>query len=303
MRMREPNVRQGTRVIGWSALALAVALPALVSGQAPPAPPAAAGQAPAGQRGAGPGGPPGAGRGGGAPAGARTAAPVDITGTWVSIVTEDWIERMSPESPPSGVVNTGPGGFGGGGGRGGGGRGGGGAAASTDPCRVYGAGGSMRVPGRLNIAWADDNTLKVDMDAGTQTRLFHFNAAQPAAPGQRSLQGYSVATWETGARGGGFGGFGGGGGGRGGAPAAPRWGSLKVVTTNMTGGYLLTSRNNYSENAVLTEYFTRHSDFGMEYFTVTAVLEDGGQTRITSSDFKKEPNASKFAPSGCEIVR
>ena len=167
-------------MIGWSALALAVALPALVSGQAPPAPPAAAGQAPAGQRGAGPGGPPGAGRGGGAPAGARTAAPVDITGTWVSIVTEDWIERMSPESPPSGVVNTGPGGFGGGGGRGGGGRGGGGAAASTDPCRVYGAGGSMRVPGRLNIAWADDNTLKVDMDAGTQTRLFHFNAAQPA---------------------------------------------------------------------------------------------------------------------------
>jgi hypothetical protein len=71
----------------------------------------------------------------------------------------------------------------------------------------------------------------------------------------------------------------------------------------MTGGHLLTSRDNYSENAVLTEYFTRHTDFGMEYFTVTAVLEDGGQTRITSSDFKKEPNGSKFAPSGCEIVR
>src|SRR6187551_892369 len=105
MSMREANVRQGTRVIGWSALALAVALPALVSGQAPAAPPA--GQGPAGQRGAGPGGPPGAGRGGGAPAGARTAAPVDMTGYWVSIVTEDWIERMSPESPPSGVVGGG----------------------------------------------------------------------------------------------------------------------------------------------------------------------------------------------------
>jgi hypothetical protein len=216
-------------------------------------------------------------------------------------VTEDWIERMSPESPRSGVVNAGPGGFGGGGGRGGG--RGGGVPSTNDPCRVYGAGGSMRVPGRLNITWGDDNTLKVELDAGTQTRLFHFNVAQPAtAPGPRSLQGYSVATWETGARGGG-GGFPAGGGGRGGAPAAPRWGSLKVVTTNMTGGHLLTSRDNYSENAVLTEYFTRHTDFGMEYFTVTAVLEDGGQTRITSSDFKKEANGSKFAPSGCEIVR
>ena len=297
--MRRANIRQGLRLLAGTVMALAVAVPALVSGQAPAAPPApgGAGQAPAGQRGAGPGGPPAPGRGGGAAgASARAGAPVDLTGTWVSIVTEDWIERMSPESPPSGVA--GGGGFGGGG-RGGG--RGGGVAATSDPCRVYGAGGSMRVPGRLNITWADDNTLKVDMDAGTQTRLFRFNAAA-TNPGPRSLQGYSVATWETGARGGG--GFpGGGGGGRGGAPAAPRWGSLKVVTTNMTGGHLLTSRSNYSENAVLTEYFTRHSDFGIEYFTVTAVVEDGGQTRITSSDFKKEPNGSKFAPSGCEIVR
>ncbi len=54
----------------------------------------------------------------------------------------------------------------------------------------------------------------------------------------------------------------------------PRWGNLKVVTTNLTGGYLLSSRNTYSENAVLTENFTRHSDFGAGYFTVTAVIED-----------------------------
>jgi hypothetical protein len=301
--MRDANIRQGVRLLACGALALAIAVPALVSGQAPAAPPApgAAGQAPAGPRGGGPGGPPGPGRGG-AGGSARASAPVDLTGYWVSIVTEDWIERMAPESPPSGVVNAGPGGFGGG--FGGGGRGGGrggGVPPTNDPCRVYGAGGSMRVPGRLNITWADDNTLKVEMDAGTQTRLFRFNA--PATdPGPRTLQGYSVATWETGARGGGFGGFGGGGG-RGGAPAAPRWGSLKVVTTNMTGGHLLTSRNNYSENAVLTEHFSRHTDFGIDYFTVTAVLEDGGQTRITSSDFKKEPNGSKFSPSGCEIVR
>src|SRR5678815_2035873 len=83
------------------------------------------------------------GRGGGAPPaapqGPKAAAPVDLTGYWVSIVTEDWIERMSPDSPPSGT-----------GGRdagdraaaGAGGRGRGAVPpAGADPCRVYGAGG------------------------------------------------------------------------------------------------------------------------------------------------------------------
>src|SRR5499426_3401678 len=230
---------------------------------------------------------------------AKAAAPVDVTGYWVSIVTEDWIERMSPDSPPSGT----------GGARGlGGARGQAPAAgANTEPCRVYGAAGSLRVPGRLNITWADDNTLKIEMDAGTQTRLLHFNSTVPAGT-PKSLQGYSVATWEVGGGGrgggGGFGGGGGGGRGGGGAAPAPRWGNLKVVTTNLNGGYLLSSRNTYSENAVLTENFTRHSDFGAEYFTVTALIEDGGQTRsLTSSTFKKEPNGSKFSPAGCEIVR
>src|SRR5688572_12768333 len=172
---------------------------------------------------------------------------------------------MAPDSPPSGVGRGGRGQF-----DGGGPAPGAPATAPGDPCRAYGAAGSLRVPGRLNITWADDNTLKIDMDAGTQTRLVHFNPTQPP-PTQRTLQGYSVATWE----GTGGGGRGGGRGPGGGAAAGPRWGSLKVVTTNMTGGYLLSSRSNYSEDAVLTEYFTRHSDFGQDYFTVTAVIEDG----------------------------
>jgi hypothetical protein len=220
---------------------------------------------------------------------------VDLTGYWVSIVTEDWIERMSPDSPPSGV------------GRGGRGQfdptGGAGDAADLakasgkDPCRAYGAGGSLRVPGRLNITWADDNTLKIDMDAGTQTRLLRFNQPQPAST-QRTLQGYSVANWDVGGRGRGGGGRGGG------APAAPpAWGSLRVITTNMTGGYLLSSRASYSENATLTEHFTKHTSFGVDYFTVTAIVEDGPLTRISSSTFKKEPNGSKFSPTGCEVVR
>ena len=156
----------------------------------------------------------------------------------------------------------------------------------------------MRVPGRLNISWSDDITLKVEMDAGTQTRMLHFG--QVAAPAQRTLQGHSVASWESGAAGRGF-----GGGGRGGAaaPAAPRWGQLKVVTTRTTGGYLLSSRNGYSENAVITEYFMPHQDFGVQYLTVMTSIEDGGgNPRLVSSTFKKELDGSKFRPAGCELV-
>jgi hypothetical protein len=139
------------------------------------------------------------------------------------------------------------------------------------------------------------------MDAGNQTRLLHFVPITPA-PGEKTLQGYSVASWElnAGARGGGRGGPPPGG------PAAapaPRWGSLDVVTTNLSGGYLLSSRSAYSENAVLTEYFSRHTDFGQDYFTVTAQIQDGPMTRVTSSTFKKEPNGAKFSPGPCEIVR
>src|SRR5262245_50581597 len=222
---------------------------------------------------------------------AKAAAPVDLTGYWVSIVTEDWIERMSPDSPPSGT----------GGARGLGGLRGQQAAAPdpSEPCRVYGAGGSLRVPGRLHITWEDDNTLKLEMDSGTQTRLLHFGGKAPAT--EKTLQGYSVASWEVApaGRGGGRGGPAPGGG----AAAAPRWGSLNVLTTNLKGGYLLSSRSAYSENAVLTEYFSRHTDFATDYVTVTAVVQDGNSTRATSSTFKKEPDGAKFKPSGCEVVR
>ena len=78
-----------------------------------------------GQRGGG-GAPQGAAPGG---AGARAAAPVDMTGYWVSLVTEDWIERMSPDSPRSGAV-----------GARGGGRGGGGGGQASDGARATSAG-------------------------------------------------------------------------------------------------------------------------------------------------------------------
>src|SRR5439155_23333028 len=134
--------------------------------------------------------------------------------------------------------------------------------------------------------------------AGTQTRLLHFNPTTPP-PIEKTLQGYSVASWELTGGGGGRGGRGAPGGAA--APAGPRWGSLNVVTTNMKGGYLLSSRSSYSDNAVLTEYFTKHSDFGIDYFTVTAMVQDGAAIRVTSSTFKKEPNGDKFKPAGCEV--
>src|SRR5213596_2696759 len=51
--------------------------------------------------------------------------------------------------------------------------------AAGEECKAFGAAGLMRIPGRLHITWQDDNTLRVDTDAGRQTRLFHFGAARP----------------------------------------------------------------------------------------------------------------------------
>ena len=51
--------------------------------------------------------------------------------------------------------------------------------AAGNQCKSYGAAAIMRVPGRLHITWQDDNTLKVETDAGTQTRVFSLRQAKP----------------------------------------------------------------------------------------------------------------------------
>src|SRR5687767_13438279 len=62
-------------------------------------------------------------------------------------------------------------------------------------CRAFGVGGITRQPGRLRISWQDDNTLKLEYDAGTQTRLLHFDrAVQP--PAEKTWQGFSRADLE-----------------------------------------------------------------------------------------------------------
>ena len=252
-----------------------------------------------------------AGRGGGAPqapATPRAAAPVDLTGTWVSVITEDWRFRML--TPPRGdfaSMNLNAEGTR--------------VGNEWDPqrdiaageqCRAYGAIGLMRMPTRLRISWQDDTTLKVEADAGTQTRLFRFRA--PGGPvvtapsGEApSWQGFSVAAWETQAEGSGVAGGGGGGGGRGGgATAPPLSGSLKVVTTNLRPGYHRRNGAPYSGNAVYTEFFDRTNYAnGDSWLIVTSIVDDPQYLNgpfMNSTQFKREPNDSKFSPRPCEVT-
>jgi hypothetical protein len=161
-------------------------------------------------------------------------------------------------------------------------------------CEAYGAAGLMRQPTRLNIAWESPVTMRIDADAGGQTRRLVFDpASTPSGP--PSLQGHSVAEWER---------AGGGRGGRGGAAApAPAGGSLRVVTTHMRGGWLRRNGVPYSEKAILTEHYDRFAaPNGDEWLVVTSIVSDPVYLTadfITSTHFRREPDASKFDPKPC----
>ena len=242
-------------------------------------------------------------RRGGEPAGppptARAAAPIDLTGTWVSIISEDWRWRMvTPAKGDYASVPITAEGMK--------------VADTWDPakdttageqCRSYGAAGLMRVPGRAKISWADDTTLKIEYDAGTQTRLLHFGSPKPPT-GPLTWQGFSVAEWEGPRRGGrGRAGEGDGRGAAAGAPVAPTFGSLKVVTTKMRPGYLRKNGIPYSADAVMTEYWDMHKEpSGTQWLVITTSIEDPKYLQrswITSPNFKKEPDASKWEPTPC----
>jgi hypothetical protein len=241
-------------------------------------------------------------RGGGAPQAPRTpraAAPIDLTGYWVSIVTQDWRWRMvTPRKGDYQGVQMTP------------------EAAKVadawDPakdeaageqCKSYGAPALMSVPGRLHITWQDDSTLKVETDAGMQTRLLRFGNAQSPADATRTWQGVSQAQWllprpnvplqlrpadrvaDT-------------------SPVRPTGGSLHVVTKNFRAGYLRKNGVPYSENAVMTEHWDLYKrPNGEEWLTITTQLDDPQYlraTRLTAPIFKKEPNGSKWDPTPCD---
>ena len=210
----------------------------------------------------------------------RAAAPIDVTGYWLSVVTEDWRYRMLtplkgdyqgiPLNAESRKL-----------------------ADTWDPakdeaageqCRSFGAPNLMRLPGRIHITWQDDQTLKLETDAGMQTRTFSFGSAQ----GQGGdWQGVSQASWDMIPAG------------RGQTPA----GSLKVVTTRLKPGYLRKNGVPYSANAALTELYDRVNEPGGDsYLVITTTVEDPmylNQPYLTSTHFRKQVDASGWSPTPC----
>ena len=223
----------------------------------------------------------------------RESAQVDITGRWVALVTEDWLWRMvtAPKGDVTSIpVNP---------------RGRQVASewnpeqdvANGEECRAYGAAGLMRLPTRLNITWQDDNTLRIDTDAGEQTRLLQF--APGAAPLEASWQGHSVASWTRAV--GGFdmrAVFGS----PKDRPQGPVKAALKVVTDHLRPGYLRKNGVPYSAETQLTEYFSTVRAGGNEYLTVMSIVRDPVYLNgafVTSSQFKKEADDSNWNPTPC----
>ena len=216
---------------------------------------------------------------GGPPATAQASAALDLTGYWVSVIAEDWKFRMV--TPNKGVFDSltlNPEGRR--------------VGNQWDPakdeaageqCRAYGAANVMRLPGRVHITWQDASTLKVETDAGTQTRLFHFT---PTTPGEPSWQGQSIAQWEQAA-------------GRGNV----RGGDLKVVTTNLRPGYVRKNGAPYSDKTVVTEYYDLNAmPNGDQFMTVTTNVEDPvyfARRYVNTTDFKKLPGAAGWNPTPC----
>ena len=212
---------------------------------------------------------------------AREAAPIDLTGYWVSVVSEDWLYRMV--TPAKGDYTSVP--LNAEGRK---------VADAWDPakdeaagnqCKAYGAAAIMRVPGRLHITWQDANTLKVEMDSGIQTRVLRFGATAIGKGGD--WQGVSAASWEVAA------------GARGPIPG----GGLKVTTTRLKPGYLRKNGVPYSATALLTEYYDRVNEAsGDSWLIVKSIVEDPAYLTapfITSTHFKKQADPSGWNPTPC----
>lgn len=239
------------------------------------------------------------------PTTARAAAPIDLTGQWVSLVTEDWRWRMV--TPPKGDYTSLPLNPAGRAAADGWDLAADNAAGPAGQCKAYGVGGIVRIPGRIRIAWADDSTLKVDYDAGRQSRTLRFINQRPGpllpalsartAQGERTLQGETRAQWFKQAQ---FRGLG-----LGPEPLEPT-GQLRTFTLNTTGGYLRKNGVPYSPDALITENWTLQK--GLEndlYLTITTIIEDPRYLNgpyFTSTSFKKETDASKWNPQPCRTA-
>jgi hypothetical protein len=235
------------------------------------------------------------GRGQGGAVSAQASAPLDLTGQWVSLVTDDWRWRMV--TPPKGDVLYLPVN-----------EAGRKVAEAWDPkkdeaageaCKAYGAGGIMHWPGRLRISWDNENTLKLETDTGQQTRLFNFGTPQPPS-GDPTWQGFSVAAWEL--PGAGRGRRGGGAGADGASPLRAG-SSMRVTTTRMRPGYYRRNGVPYGANATMTEWFTTITEpDGNVYLLVTKILDDTQYLNgpyVRTVQFKKENGTAGWTPTPC----
>jgi len=221
---------------------------------------------------------------------ARERALIDITGQWVSVVSEDWLWRMV--TPPVGDTASIP-------------LNAQGRAvalawdlerdiAEDRLCRAFGPPGLIRRPTRIRISWDGDAALRLDFDAGTQTRRLSFEA--DASPAQSSLQGHSSASWVRMARPAGP--FGGG--------SDATGGTLYVRTTLMTPGYLRPNGVPYSEHAVMKEYFNTFTlpSGGGTWLIVTTIVDDPEYLTtelVMSTQFKRETSRSGWNLRPCDI--
>ena len=227
----------------------------------------------------------GQGRGNQPPPPAKAAAPFDPSGYWSSLVTQNWRLRMvlPAKGDYIGIPIS--------------------AAgkkvadawdqardeAAGNQCRAYGAPGLMNQPTHLHITWQDDNTLRVDTDYGTQTRLLRFvSPPGPATPRKRSWQGNSVARWASR---------------RGGQAGLPSARYLRITTTDLLSGYLRKNGVPYAENASLLEYVDLFKEpNGGAMIIWTTVVDDPVNLEtpyIISSQFKKQPDGSAWDPTPC----
>jgi hypothetical protein len=134
--------------------------------------------------------------------------------------------------------------------------------------------------------WQDADTLRIDTDAGTQTRLFHFSqsashSAHPPGPaaGRVNRQRHGNRATDRGG------------------------GSLRVVTSNLRAGYLRKNGVPYSERTTVTEHFDVASlPDGSKVLLVTTIVEDPLYLTgpyVVSPHFKKEADGSKWDPTPC----